>query len=263
TFIIGTDARSRWNEKQYFASGEDVINGVPMAIIVDRGSASSAEIVAGALKQAGRAILVGDTTFGKGLVQGFTKFPNGDGLRLTIARYYFADNLFLNHFDSALNDIGHGLAPDYYYRFVERQPFLQTLESSLLLQQFANIHQDEILNAAADTEIADIWIEKFVCYAKEQLFIYKSSATKVAESLHQLSEVECSLEETRKIAAAISQRANRDDETQFYRFADYIYLRLREIAFERKFGTYRAYRDVIVPWRPIIQFVSAILLGKQ
>jgi C-terminal peptidase prc len=262
TFIVGTDARSRWNEKQYYASGEDVISGVPIAVVVDRGSASSAEIVAGALKQAGRAVLVGDTTFGKGLVQGLTKLPDGDGLRLTIARYYFADSLFLNRFDSSLNDIGRGLAPDYYYSFVEKQPFLQRLESSMLLQQFANVYQDEIILAASDTAIEDTWIERLASYAEEQLFVYKSSVTKVSELLYQLTVAESGSAETRNIAAAISQLASRDDKNQFYRYADYICLRLREIAFERKFGAYRAYRDVIVPHRPIIRFASSVLLGK-
>jgi C-terminal peptidase prc len=263
TFIVGTDARSRWNDNQYYADGKDVINGVPMAVVVDRGSASSAEIVAGALKQAGRAVLVGDTTFGKGLVQGLTKLPDGDGLRLTIARYYLADSLFLNLFDSALDDIGHGLAPDYYYSFVEKQPFLQMLESSMLLQEFADVYQNEIISAASDTAIEDIWTERLASYAQEQHFDYKSSVTKVSESLYQLTVEEGVSTEARSVVAAISQLASRDDKNQYHRYADYINLRLREIAFERKYGTYRAYRDVIVPHRPIIRFASSILLGKH
>lgn len=59
----------------------------PMAILVNSGSASASEILSGALKDNGRAILVGDTTFGKGLVQVVRTLPNGSGINITAAKY--------------------------------------------------------------------------------------------------------------------------------------------------------------------------------
>jgi carboxyl-terminal processing protease len=60
----------------------------PMAILINGGSASGAEIVAGALKDLNRAILVGETTFGKGSVQSVVQLPDGSAIRLTTAKYY-------------------------------------------------------------------------------------------------------------------------------------------------------------------------------
>jgi carboxyl-terminal processing protease len=262
TFIVGTDARSRWNEKRYHARGYDLINGAPMAAIVDRGTASSAEIVAGALKQAGRAILVGDTTFGKGLVQGFIRFPDGDGLKLTIARYYFANGIYLNDFDTALNDIGHGIVPDYHISFAETQPFPQALENSMLFLRFAEVHQDEIIADFGETGKADLWIGRFASFSLERNFVYKSPLTKLSESFCQLTEAESRFPESKDLAAKILHFAMRDDQKEFSKFADYIIMRLREISWERKLGTYRAYRDVIVPGDSVIRFASTIIVRK-
>jgi len=261
-FIVGTDSRSRWNEKKHYASGKDMTNGLPVAVIVDRGSASSAEIVTGALKQAGRAILVGDTTFGKGLVQGYVRFPDGDGLRLTIARYYFKNNLYLNDFDSTLNDSGHGLVPDYYFLSDRTHPFPRALENSLLLQQFADRYQDKIIEAAENGYFEDSWVDKFAAYAKQNSFVYKSSVTKLAELFGELTNNPHSSPNTKAAAIKVLQTATRDDQNQFHVYAGFIETRLKQIAFERKFGTHRAYRDVIVQELPVIRFASEILLRK-
>jgi carboxyl-terminal processing protease len=61
---------------------------MPVIILVNRGSASSSEIFAAALRENERGILVGETTFGKGSIQKIFRQPDGTGLRLTIARYY-------------------------------------------------------------------------------------------------------------------------------------------------------------------------------
>ena len=64
------------------------ITGVPMVVLINKGSASGSEIVAAALRQNNRAILLGETTFGKGSVQTIIPLSDGSALRLTTSKYY-------------------------------------------------------------------------------------------------------------------------------------------------------------------------------
>ena len=86
--IVSTKSRIR-NENEVFNSTRSVLvpKNIPIAVLIDKGSASAAEILAGALKDTGRGTLVGETSFGKGSVQKVMGFHEG-GLKLTIARYY-------------------------------------------------------------------------------------------------------------------------------------------------------------------------------
>ncbi len=84
--IVSTRGRS---DQRYFnAHIGDIASGLPIVVLVNDGSASAAEILAGALKDHGRAVLVGGRTFGKGSVQTIIPFSKNDGLKLTTARYY-------------------------------------------------------------------------------------------------------------------------------------------------------------------------------
>jgi carboxyl-terminal processing protease len=86
--IVSTKSRIR-NENEVFRSSRSVLvpEDLPIAVLIDKGSASAAEILAGALKDTGRGTLLGETSFGKGSVQKVMGFHDG-GLKLTIARYY-------------------------------------------------------------------------------------------------------------------------------------------------------------------------------
>lgn len=90
--IVSSRGRSVTSKQSFVARPDDVIDDAPMVILVNGGSASASEIVAGALQDHQRAIIMGTKTFGKGSVQTVVPTNNGGALKLTTARYYTPSN---------------------------------------------------------------------------------------------------------------------------------------------------------------------------
>jgi carboxyl-terminal processing protease len=86
--IVSTKGRKSSENRKWFAKKGDIINGKSLIVLINYGSASAAEIVAGALKDHKRAILVGENSFGKGSVQSIIPLKNRGAIRLTISKYY-------------------------------------------------------------------------------------------------------------------------------------------------------------------------------
>ncbi len=99
-YTQGRDAKAR---EEYRAGPNATPLALPVAVIINAGSASAAEILAGALQDTHRAVIVGERSFGKGSVQTIFPLSNKDGLRLTVARYYTPGGAVIH---------GHGISPD-------------------------------------------------------------------------------------------------------------------------------------------------------
>jgi len=86
--IVSTKSRKSFENRKWFAKEGDIINGTTMLVLINYGSASASEILAGALKDHKRAILVGENTYGKGSVQSIIPLKNKGAIRLTVSKYY-------------------------------------------------------------------------------------------------------------------------------------------------------------------------------
>src|SRR5437868_168868 len=133
TKVVSTQGRVASQQRDYSTSGASKERpNFPMAVLVNEGSASGAEIVSGALKDLHRAILVGETTFGKGSVQNVMQLPDGSAVRFTTAKYYTPGKQVIH---------GNGVAPNI------RVPMSAEQERTLFsLRNTENVKPDEEKN---------------------------------------------------------------------------------------------------------------------
>ncbi len=101
--IVSTKSRKSYENKKYFAKQGDIINGETLVVLINYGSASASEIVAGALKDHKRAIIIGENSYGKGSVQSIIPLKNNGAIRLTISKYYLPSGKSIS---------GTGITPD-------------------------------------------------------------------------------------------------------------------------------------------------------
>ena len=101
--IVSTKSRKSSENRKYFAKKGDIINGETLIVLINYGSASASEIVAGALKENKRAIVIGENSYGKGSVQSIIPLKNKGAIRLTISKYYLPSGKSIS---------GTGIVPD-------------------------------------------------------------------------------------------------------------------------------------------------------
>ena len=108
--IVYTKGRTNNSDLEYFANSEDILGGLPLYVLINGGSASASEIVAGALQDHKRADIYGEKSFGKASVQSIQEMIDGSALKLTTARYYTPNDRNIH---------GNGIEPDVKIEFKE------------------------------------------------------------------------------------------------------------------------------------------------
>lgn len=244
--IVSMKGKVRSSNYSYKSKNEPLDLEMPIVVLVNNGSASAAEIVAGALQDLDRAVIVGSKTFGKGLVQSVRDLPYNGSLKLTTSKYYIpsgrciqaidyknrregqkdrvADslaNVFYTEGGREVRDSG-GIMPDVEVKHDTLANLFAYLSNDDVLTDFATDYCKTHLTIApaAEFAISDADFEAFKRMAVESGFKYDRLSEKRLDDLKKVAEFEGYLKDAEAEFAALAKKLEHNLERDFDNFKD-------------------------------------------
>ncbi|MDR0969637.1 MAG: S41 family peptidase [Lentimicrobiaceae bacterium] len=217
--IVTTKGKNTDRTSIHRTKDNPVDKEIPLVVLVNQSSASSSEIVAGALQDMDRAVIIGNRTFGKGLVQNILPLNYNTQLKITIAKYYIPSGRciqeidYLHHDTIAKTDTtkisgvfktrngrtvydGKGIAPDVKVEPLDFSIITANLYANNLIFKFANEYarKHEKIDSATVFEIDDQTFNEFVDFVKESGFTYTTESERMIEKMRKIAKEEDYLE---------------------------------------------------------------------
>ncbi len=262
--IVTTKGRIPEWERVYRAPLSAVDTTTPLVVLVNGSSASASEIVAGAIQDWDRGVVIGETTFGKGLVQTTRNLPYNAKLKLTIAKYYTPSGrciqaLIYTHKDTGKKAIevpdslreefktdagrtvysGNGIEPDVKVEAPEMPHILRALIRENMLFDFATkfYHEHDSIPPAIQFAIDDKLYQEFVEFVRQRDFKYETPSDKKLKQLKkQLEKDKFWNEEAEQYVSGLEQFLEKEKKQDIYDEADVIKWQLEQEIVRRYYG---------------------------
>ena len=244
--VLETKGKVKNWDRTYSTTQEPLDTEIPLAVMVNRGSASASEIVAGSLQDLDRAVIVGERTFGKGLVQTTRPVPYNGMVKVTTAKYYIPSGRLIqaidyshrnpdgsvgripdsltHEFKTANGRIvrdGGGVTPDLSIESENSSNLLYYLLKDNYIFDFANDYkaENQAISDIKDFNLNDIDYNKFVEFVKSKDFKYDRQSEKMLQDLKKIAEAEGYTEQAKQEFAALEAKLvhNIDYDLQFSR----------------------------------------------
>lgn len=266
--VVTTKGKIKQWDKIYKTTQEPIDDKSPLAILINGESASASEIVAGALQDMDRAVIVGSRSYGKGLVQTSRNLPYNGTLKVTIAKYYIPSGRLIQAIDyGQLNPDGStgrvipdsltsefktangrivrdggGVKPDFVVQHEKRANISYYLFMDNIIFDYATQYQREHLTIPPIGEFAlsDADYESFKAFVKSKHFKYDKQSEKVLENLREIAKFEGYLDNATEEFAALEAKLTHDldKDLEFFKkeICDLIQLELARRYYYQKGG---------------------------
>jgi len=255
--IVSTKGRLHDWDKIHRAINAPIDNEIPLVILVNRHSASASEIVAGALQDVDRAVIVGQKTFGKGLVQQTLKLTYNSQLKVTTAKYYIPSGRCIQALDykhrnndgsvgkvpdSLITEFktkngrtvrdGGGIEPDVKAEEPKRSNIVRSLVTKMIIFDYATKYKREHDSIAPPKEFTftDEEYDDFKAFIKEKDYDYTTKSEEGLEKLKKIAEKEKYFEDAKAEYEALKSKLTHSNEDDLQKFKNEIFNQIhREI----------------------------------
>ena len=247
--VVSTKGKiSQW-DRTYRTSNEPIDTVMPMAVLINGNSASAAEIVSGALQDMDRAVLVGQRSYGKGLVQSTRELPYEGRLKVTMSKYYIPSGRCIQQMDythrkadgsvdaipDSLTSVfytskgrpvrdGGGVRPEFEIEEEEMPTMMYYLATDFVLMDFVTdwAQKHKTIPPVEEFTVSDEDFEAFKNYAKEKNFTYDRQSEKVLKNLKEVAKFEGYMDSDSTIFNALEARLTPDLDRDFNHYKDQI-----------------------------------------